>query len=219
MYTDKDYLKGVILFANRENWETDAKKLQIAMREATKSYKFLRCPCCTKLHDHCSIISGCNVQDSSSFIQHHSLFLVHGRKDSGLYGNSRHCLFHCLQENVVAVRVKMTEMLENHLTSLLKIDSRWGKLGFITFLRRTSTALIHLDRLPFHNAHFKQISYSKSNPASFACLSSEDWITLIESQAETMSFAAQHDFMRWPLVHQFGFIIANAYTQLELEDG
>jgi hypothetical protein len=34
-----------------------------------------------------------------------------------------------------------------------------------------------------------------------------------------MSFAAKEAFLRWPLVHQLGFIPANAYTQLELEDG
>jgi len=113
----------------------------------------------------------------------------------------------------------MTQKLEDQLTSLLKIAASWGKQGFATLLQRSTNALVELDRLPFHNAHLKQASYIKSDTSTYACISTEDWISLIESKANDMSEGTQNAFLRWPLVHQFGFIPANAYTKLELKDG
>ena len=139
--------------------------------------------------------------------------------NSGLYGNSRHYLFYCLQEQVTDVRISMTQILEDQLTFLLKMATYWGKYGFPTLLRRSNSALIELDRSPFHNAHLKNRHYSKTDQSKYASISPDDWVLLIESQAAHLSFAAQNAFLRWPLVHQFGFIPANAYTQLELEDG
>jgi hypothetical protein len=212
MYTDKDYLKGSIyLYAKQESWEDDTTKFKATVKKASKIYKFLRCPCCSSLSILCPAISECN----HSAIQ----FADHADKHSGMYGNSRHYLFYCNQESVSTVRSTMTQLLEDELTTLFRIASRWGNLGFSNLLHRSITAMIELDRSPFHNAHLRQPCYSKSDPATYACISSEDWIALTEIQAEKMSFAAKKAFLRWPLVHQLGFIPANAYTQLELEDG
>ena len=81
------------------------------------------------------------------------------------------------------------------------------------------TGLIQLDRLPFHNAFTKDQKHIKSQQSKFACLPSEEWILLIDSYADNHNFNARDNFMRWPLTHQLGFIPANCYSQVELEDG
>jgi hypothetical protein len=44
-------------------------------------------------------------------------------------------------------------------------------------------------------------------------------LSLIEALDEKNCLVAQSNFGRWPLLHQLGFIPANCYTQLEMEDG
>jgi len=221
MYTDHEYLNGIVyLHALHGNWQNDTHKLQVNISQASKLYTFLSCPCCLQITAPC--LSG-NINADANTLTIHDQYspLSHDNDDehSGLYGNSRHYLFYCHQENITNVRILMTQLLEDQLTCLMRMASHWGKLGFSTLLRRSITALVKLDRSPYHNAHLRITQYSKLYPSLYACLSSVEWISLIESQAEHMSFAAQTAFLRRPLVHQFGFIPANAYTKLELEDG
>jgi hypothetical protein len=220
MYTDKDYLTGIVyLYAKKENREKDKEHFKANLKIASKLYKFLRCPCCLQLDAFCSTELYHDSIESNSNAKYSILSRDRTENNSGLYGNSRHYLFYCLQQHVADVRTSMTQFLEDQLTSLLKMATYWGKFGFPTLLRRSNNALIELDRSPFHNAHLKNKHYSKTDQSKYASISPDDWVLLIESQAAHLSLAAQNAFLQWPLVHQFGFIPANAYTQLELEDG
>ena len=118
---------------------------------------------------------------------------LHAEKFSGLYGNSRHYQFYCMNDQVKTVRDTMNQILEDHLTLLFKIASKWGRQGFSTLLSRVTSALILLDQRPFHNAHLMITSYSKKGQLNVACLTAENWIDLIESQS--VSTGACADFI------------------------
>ena len=53
----------------------------------------------------------------------------------------------------------MTQLLEDHLTTLFKLASKWGQLGFATLLKRATNALTELDLSVFHNASSKDMQY------------------------------------------------------------
>mmetsp|Transcript_26122 Transcript_26122/g.37474 ORF Transcript_26122/g.37474 Transcript_26122/m.37474 type:complete len:888 (+) Transcript_26122:179-2842(+) len=211
MYTDSDYRKAIVYtYAKLESWHDNSEKFTSTLKTATKTYSFLCCPCCiTTLNPQCN---------SNAFDEQpgHLFLLKDGAViNSGLYGNLRHYRFHCLNEDVQAVRNKMTHLLENHLTALFRIASKWGRQGFSTLLTRAINALIALDRSPYHNASSNNYMHMKTLQSQYACLTSEDWITFIETQNST----AQDNFMQWPLTHQLGFIPANCYSLVELADG
>jgi len=113
----------------------------------------------------------------------------------------------------------MTQLLEDHLTLLLRIASQWGKDGFSTLLHRVTDGLSTLDRMPFHNAISNEPNYRKTTPSHLACLNPDDWLQLVESHHVSNCSLARTNFIRWPLVHQFSFIPANCYSNLELQDG
>jgi hypothetical protein len=130
MYTDADYRKGIVYtYALQEGWEADTVKFKAALKQAAKSYKFLRCPCCMGHLNHHSAqrTSECSI-----------MFASHAEKDSGLYGNSRHYQFYCMNDSVQAVRERMTQTLEDHLTYLFRIAAKWGRQGFSTLLSRVT---------------------------------------------------------------------------------
>ena len=97
MYTDANYRIAVIYqYAVREKWEINSAIHKAALKEATKSYKYLRCPCCVELVGGYSSTQG-PVTGSHSFTSH-------AEKSSGLYGNSRHYQFYCMNDKVQSVR-------------------------------------------------------------------------------------------------------------------
>jgi hypothetical protein len=211
MYTDSDYRKAIVYtYAKLESWHDNSEKFTSTLKTATKTYSLLCCPyCITTLNSQCN---------SNAFDEQpgHLFLLKDGAViNSGLYGNLRHYRFHCLNEDVQAVRNKMTHLLENHLTALFRIASKWGRQGFSTLLTRAINALIALDRSPYHNASSNNYMHMKTLQSQYACLTSEDWITFIETQ----NFTAQDNFMQWPLTHQLGVIPANCYSLVELADG
>ena len=211
IYMDTDYRKAIVYwYEGTSTPENDSNSIAIALKTATKNYKYLRCPCCV------NILTAVPRQTDNMLDQH--LFLLHNdtTEHSGLYGNLRHYRFYCLSNEVRAVRDKMTQLLEDTLENLFKLASQWGRQGFATLLHRASSALITLDRRPFHNAFKGDHNNSKLNPHQFACITPDDWILLVESHA---SPAALNNFKQWPLVHQLAFVPANCYTNLEMEDG
>jgi len=190
MYTDCEYRKTIVYtLAKSENWESNSTKLLSAFKLASKSYHYLRRPCCVNALQ-------CDFATDTTTNNHHLFYLENGATaNSGLYGNLRHYRFHCLNTQVQAVRNKMTQLLEDHLTSLFKLVSQWGRLGFSTLLYRAMNGLIQLDRTPFHNASIKAQQHIKSQQSKFACISSEEWILLIDSYAEKQNFTACNDFL------------------------
>ena len=203
IYTDVEYRKAIIYnCAKNEGWEENKEKLRSATKEATKSYKYLRCPFCT-------LVSG---QHDRHMFQNQTL------DGCGLLGNSRHFRFYCLNEQVMAVRQQMTQILEDHLTNLFRIAAKWGRKGFATLLDRATNALVKLDRSPFHNVNLIKDDYVKTQQHSYACLKSSDWLVFLESQDEQVASFSKKLFVQWPLVHQLGFITANSYTMLEMKD-
>jgi hypothetical protein len=203
IYTDIEYRKAIVYtYAKTEDWANNADKFSKALKEATKTYKFLRCPFCVpKLTQHESHI-----------------FQDHATEFSGLFGNSRHFCFYCLNESITAVRQQMTQLLEDHLTTLFRIASKWGRLGFSILLERTTHVLTELDRSIFYNAHSKDMQYKKSDSSFYACFSSDEWIPFFESKCQQVESFGKKLFYQWPLVHQLGFISANSYTLLEMQD-
>ena len=180
MYTDLEYRKAIIYtYAKNEKWEDNNEKFRRVLKEATKMYKYLRCPFCVP-----------------TFTQHdRHIFHHHATETSGLFGNSRHFCFYCLNEQITVVRQQMTQMLEDNLTVLFRIASKWGRNGFSTLLERAINALIMLDRSSFHNAHSKNLDYVKLHKSSYACLSAEDWLSSFESQNNHMEIYAKSYFI------------------------
>jgi hypothetical protein len=126
MYTDLSYRKAIVYaHGTIANWENDEEKFRSFLKTATKSYKHLYCPCCIDL-------LGLAQKDDTITL-------------NGLYGNLRHYRFYCLNEDVKAIRNKMTNLLEDHLAALFRIASNWGAQGFSTLLNRAITALTMLD--------------------------------------------------------------------------
>ena len=139
MYTDAKYRIGIIYqCAIGENWEIDSKEYKLALKDATTSYTHLRCPCCVNL------ISESNLQGIGT--TNHP-FTSHAGKSSGLYGNSRHYQFYCMNNQVKAVREHMLQLLEDNLTYLFKLASNWGKQGFSTLLSRVTQRLLSLGKM------------------------------------------------------------------------
>ena len=214
MYTDVEYRKAIIYkYAIDELWENDSERFACTLKKATKCYVYLRCPCCI---DTVGTYSSSDLEQKAPTV---FPFPQDANSNSGFYGNLRHYRFYCLNDNIQAIRDKMNQLLEDHLGALLKIASNWGRLGFSTLLNRAIHALIILDRLPFHNAFTNNHNYVKLEKSSFACLTSEDWLSLLDSLSERNCLFAQTNFRRWPLLHQLGFIPANCYTHFEMEDG
>lgn len=206
MYTDTDYRKAIVYkYAIDELWDDDLEKIARSLKNATKTYDLLRCPCCVDV---------LNKSTSNSLPSQHK-----AEAANGLYGNLRHYRFYCLNDNIQAIRDTMNQLLEDHLSTLFKIASYWGRLGFSTLLNRAVDALITLDRLPFHNALTNEQNYVKAHKSLFACLNMEDWLSLVDSMPQSNHSAAHDKFSRWPLLHQLGFIPANCYTHEEMEDG
>ena len=214
MYTDVEYRKAIVYkYAMNELWENDLERFACTLKKATKCYVYLRCPCCI---DTVGTYSSSDLEQNDPTV---FPFPQDANSNSGFYGNLRHYRFYCLNDNIQAIRDKMNQLLEDHLGALLKIASNWGRLGFSTLLNRAIHALIILDRLPFHNAFTNNHNYVKLEKSSFACLTSEDWLSLLDSLSERNCLFAQSNFWRWPLLHQLGFIPANCYTHFEMEDG
>ena len=47
MYTDMEYRKAIVYkYAIDELWDNDLEKIACSLKSATKTYEFLRCPCC-----------------------------------------------------------------------------------------------------------------------------------------------------------------------------
>ena len=216
MYTDSDYRKAIVhKHAKDESWETDSVRIAGTLKNATKCYAFLKCPCCdAEINATRSHLLDKNDVDVFPFPTTPNTQL-----HSGLYGNLRHYRFYCFSPNTQAIRYQMNQLLENHLGALFKIASHWGRLGFSTLLDRAIKALITLDRRPFHNAFKNDYSYMKFEASSFACITPEEWLTLLDSLPEKLCLFAHNSFRRWPLLHQLGFIPANCYTKFEMEDG
>ena len=151
MYTDTEYSTAIVYTcAVSEKWEDNEDTFNNALKDAGKTYKFLRCPFC--------------IPKITQNEQH--MFQDHATELSGLYGNSRHFCFYCLNDSTMTVRRQMTQLLEDHLTDLFRLASNWGRLGFTALLERITIALTDLDRSVFHNAHLKDTRYSKTNPSS-----------------------------------------------------
>ena len=206
MYVDSTYRKAFVQQCIKQ-WGDPSDSLVSALKLATKSYKYLRCPCCiTILHHENTTTLNDNTKHPSNL-----LHLQHGPiVNSGLYANLRHYRFYCLHPTVCDVRQKMTQLLEEHLTGLLKTAAQWGKNGFSTLLTRVVDGLITLDRKPFHNAATNNLTYEKSKTSQRACLTGDEWILFVESNNTPNSSLAYANFIRWPLVHQFAFIPANS---------
>ena len=118
MYMDTKYRKAMVYtYATSEGWADNTDKFRKILKDAAKTSKFLRCPFCVpKITQH----------------EQHILFQRHANEFSGLFGNSRHFCFYCLNESIMAVRQQMTQLLEDHLTNLFRIASNWGQGGFYT---------------------------------------------------------------------------------------
>ena len=83
MYTDAEYRKAIVLsYATIEKWDENKCQFQLALTQATKNYKFLRCPFCVSM-----------PKQQDSYIFHEN-----AAEHSGLFGNSRHFCFYCLNE-------------------------------------------------------------------------------------------------------------------------
>ena len=112
IYTDAAYRQAIVYtYAMNESWSEDHGKIQYALKEATKNYRYLRCPFC---------VSKIEAGHTSH------IFHQHATVNSGLFGNSRHYRYYCLNEQIMEVRQQMTQLLENHLTELFRIASKWG---------------------------------------------------------------------------------------------
>ena len=211
MYTDSEYRRAIVYtHAKLGSWHDNPTKLASALKIATKTYIYLCCPHCT------SNLHPISQPTDNNDYDHHLFSLQDGvTVNSGLYGNLRHYRFFCTNEMIQSVRNKLTQLLEDHLSTLFRIASEWDRQGFSTLLNRAITTLIVLDRSPYHNAFSREYSYTKMLHSQFACLTSEEWITLIEQK----NAIAQQNFLQWPLTHQLGFIPANCYSLPELDDG
>ena len=215
MYVDSTYRRAII-HTYIEQWRDISEPMDVMLKSATKSYKYLRCLCCVAiLYQEDKTVPTTNTHNYT-----HLFHLQHGPNvNSGLYGNLRHYRFFCLNKIVCEVRHTMIQLLEDHLTSLLRIATKWGKTGFSTLLLRVMNGLITLDQQPYHNAITNDLTHRRTKSSHCACLTSDEWILLVESKNIPNSSLARANFVRWPLVHQFAFIPANSYTEPELKDG